>query len=105
MKLVLVIFLLLMNLMAGDNLHLFARLKSGDGISSVKHNKKQCVIPKEFTKLEHPLNRSAINILKKKKGLEKSISKNLKALLPLPEGVKVRPNIMKQKINLVYKFK
>lgn len=104
MKSVLIIFILVINLIAGDNTNLLQRLKSGDGIVESKKSRQQCVIPKEFTKLEHPMNKGAKNILKQQKGLEKMFSKNLKAFLPLPEGVKVKPNILKKKINLVYKF-
>jgi len=105
MKSVFIILLMLINLVASDNTHLMKRLKDGDGIEKNRHNRQQCVIPKEFTKLEHPLNEGAKNILKSQKSIERIFSKNLKALLPLPEGVKVRPNILKKRINLVYKFK
>jgi len=105
MKSFLIILLMLMNLIASDNANLTQRLKSGDAILKNTHNRKQCVLPKEFTKLEHPLNEGAKNILKGKKSIERIFSKNLKALLPLPDGVKVRPNILKKRINLVYKFK
>jgi len=105
MKSVFIILLMLINLVASDNTHLMTILKKGDGIEKNRDNRQQCVIPKEFTKLEHPLNEGAKNILKSQKSIERIFSKNLKALLPLPEGVKVRPNIMKKRINLVYKFK
>jgi len=105
MKSILIILSMLINLIASDNLHLMKRLKSGDTMIKSIHNRQQCVVPKEFTKLEHPLNQSAKNILKGKKSIERIFSKNLKALLPLPDSVKVRPNFLKKKINLVYKFK